>query len=135
MSSAVEQGEADHLGGEVERCRKWIQEALDHGGNTHEVEDILQGIRENRFQFWAAEKAMFVTEILTYPNFKTIHSFLIGGDLDQVMEMRESIEEFGKRIGCKFSTGNGRRGWVRVMEQHGYTLDTYCISKNLSEEG
>jgi hypothetical protein len=40
--------------GELERCRPWIEAAMEYSGGTHEFEDIVQALIDGRMQFWPA---------------------------------------------------------------------------------
>ena len=133
--SVVLDEQTDHLTEEIERCRPWIQAALDVGGNTHNVEHIGDAIRDQRMQFWAAEDACIVTEILEFPNYKNIHVFLAGGSLERIMHMRPDIERFGKYVGCKHLTINGRKGWAKTLKDFGYVSDLQTVSKELGTIG
>ena len=53
---------------ELERCRPWIEAALEYSGGTHEFEDVAKGIIEGRMQLWPSPRGCIVTEIVVYPN-------------------------------------------------------------------
>ena len=69
---------------ELERCRPWIEAALQYTGGTHEFEDIVDGIRSSRMQLWPSKRGCIVTEIVIYPRKKVLNLFLAGGELDQI---------------------------------------------------
>lgn len=116
---------------DFDQCAEWIQGALDHGGNTHDLEDIWAGIVDGRFQFWPAKRGCLVTEILLYPKCKVLHVFLGGGNLDQLLDMIESLEMYAKTIGCKSITVSGRKGWVRVLASRGAKPVRTTLAKEL----
>ena len=66
---------------EMERCREWIEAALEHGGGTHDFDDIYEAVSSGYMQFWPADDACAVTEVITYPKKKVLHIFLAGGTL------------------------------------------------------
>ena len=72
---------------ELERCRPWIEAALEYSGGTHEFEDVAKGIVEGRMQLWPSPRGCIVTEIVVYPKKKTLNVFLGGGELDQLLDM------------------------------------------------
>lgn len=135
----MEAEQLDHLHEEIERCREWLQAALDHGGNSHDVEHIEEGIRCNQFQAWFAEDAVLVTELIDYPNYRVVHVFLAGGSLETILQMRPDIERFGQHFGCKYLSINGRPGWARALKEFGYDRGLQTVSKHLDtiepEEG
>ena len=64
---------------ELERCKDWIEAALEYSGGTHEWSDIVEGIHSLRYQFWPAEKGCAVTEIIMFPKKKIFHVFFGRG--------------------------------------------------------
>ena len=51
---------------ELIRCRKWIEAALKHSGDTHDFVHIVDGLIEGKFQFWANEQCRVITEVIDY---------------------------------------------------------------------
>jgi len=100
---------------ELMRCRKWIEDALDYSEGTHIFDDIVAAVLTGRMQLWPAENCCAVTEITHYPRKKAIHVFLLGGNLEGILDLEESMAEFGGVNGCSAMTGAGRPGWERVM--------------------
>jgi hypothetical protein len=123
--------QVDHLTDEVNRCSTWIQAALDKGGNSHEVDDIERMIREDQLQFWTAADACIVTEFVTYPNYRVLHVFLAGGNLERIQDMRPDVEAFGRKFDCKKLTISGRQGWIKVLAPHGYKPGLQAVSLDL----
>lgn len=116
---------------DFDQCAKWIQGALDKGGNTHDLEDIWDGIVEGRFQFWPAKEGCLVTEVLSYPKYNVFHVFLGGGKLDQLLDMIDSVEVYAKTMGCKSMTISGRKGWVRILASRGAKPVRTTLAKEL----
>lgn len=107
------------LKAEFDRCAPWLENALEYANKTHDIADIWEGIVEGRYQFWPAERGALVTEIQVYPKRNVFHVFLGGGDLDQLVDMVQSVRIYAETIGCKSVTVSGRRGWTRVLESRG----------------
>lgn len=105
---------------EMLRCKKWIQDPLDKGGNTHKFEDIVEGVKSGHMQFWPAKKACLVTEIIVYPNKKVLHVFLAGGNLEEIVDVEKSLVKWGKAEGCGSMTLSGRKGWKKVFQNDGW---------------
>lgn len=112
--------ELDTLFDEIERCREWIQAALDRSGGTHDFKDIVDGILTNKMQFWPSEKACIITEIIQFPKQKHLHIFLAGGELNQILDHNDSLKEFARFNGCCAITIAGRAGWKKVLKELGY---------------
>lgn len=116
---------------EIARCQKWMEAALDYSGGTHTIKDVIDGILSARMQLWAGEKGCAVTEIVAYPKKKVLHVFLAGGDMDQIVDMQESAEAWGKAQGCTAMTIAGRAGWKRVLADYGYKEQFVTLSKEI----
>lgn len=101
---------------EIERCRPWIEAALEYTGGTHTFDDIAASIASGMMQLWPAPKGCAITEIAEYPRKKTMHIFLAGGELAQFFDMLESAEAWAKAQGCVSITASGREGWKRALK-------------------
>ena len=110
------------LSKELERCRPWIEDALEYCNGTHIFDDIVHGIAEGRMQLWPAPKGCMVTEIVVYPRKKVLNIFLAGGKLDQLLDMDKDMTEWAKMQGCTGGTISGRVGWKKVLEPMGWRL-------------
>lgn len=115
---------------EFTRCSEWLQAALDHNiEETHTLNDICKGVVEGRYQFWPAEDAAIITEILDYPKARHLHGFLAGGSLDRIRHMIPSLEDFARQNGCTACTINGRPGWSRALADMGYVKGLMMTAK------
>lgn len=115
---------------EANRCREWIEAALEHSSGTHLYEDILHGLLDGRFQLWPAPKGCIVTEIVTFPRKRVVNGFLAGGDMEDVLGLHDRIVEWAKSQGCTAATINGRAGWARVYKSRGWqTAHTSLIKE------
>ena len=116
---------------ELERCKDWIEAALEYSGGTHDWSDIVEGIHSLRYQFWPAEKGCAVTEIIMFPKKKIFHVFLAGGEMDQIVDMNDSAAQFAKAQGCDGMSIAGRKGWSRVLKNEGWTESFTTLAKEL----
>lgn len=105
---------------EIERCRPWIEAALEYSGGTHDFEDIVDGIQSGMMQFWPAPKGCLVTEIVQFPRKKVVNVFLGGGEMEQLANMHPSVIEWAKAQGCTAATIHGRTGWARAFKSRGW---------------
>lgn len=60
---------------------------------------------------------------------RAIHVWLGGGDLDDLLALMPGAESYGRAMGCEYATIEGRRGWARVLRQHGYEGDARLKKK------
>ncbi len=111
--------------------KKYIEDALEYAKGTHTLEDIWDGIVDGTFQFWPGEKSAVITEVQIYPQKKTMHIFLAGGDLNELLEMEKSVRAFAETIGCNSMSISGRRGWLRIFERDGWEEICTTIAKEL----
>jgi len=121
----------EELDAELERCRPWIEAALDRGGNTHEFEDIVYAVKTGAMQFWPAEDACAITEIIVYPRKRAFHVFLAGGNMDTIVDMDESAVYYAKINGCTIMSIAGRKGWQRVLNEKGYRPYLTSLAKEI----
>lgn len=118
---------------ELQRCRPWIEAALEYSGGTHSFSDVVQGLVEGRMQLWPAERGCIVTEIVQYPKKKVLHVFLGGGELDQILDMHEDVIRWAKAEGCVGLTMSGRLGWKRPLAKHGWRPILMTYEKDFDE--
>ena len=111
--------------------RKYIEDALEYAKGTHTIDDIWNGIVDGTFQFWPGDKSAIITEVQIYPQKKTMHIFLAGGDLNELLEMEKSVRAFAETIGCNSMSISGRRGWLRIFERDGWEEICTTIAKEL----
>lgn len=105
---------------EFNRCRKYIEAALEYTGGTHDLIDIYEGLYKGTMQLWPAEKSCLVTEIITYPKMRVLNIFLGGGDLTEILSMHEDVIRWAKDQGCTALNMTGRFGWKKPLAKHGW---------------
>ncbi len=105
---------------EFERCKPYIEAALEYTGGTHDLIDIYEGLYKGTMQLWPAEKSCLVTEIITYPKMKVLNIFLGGGDLTEILSMHEDVIRWAKDQGCSALNMTGRFGWKKPLAKHGW---------------
>lgn len=128
MSAAVEDPQVVQ---EIKRCLPWIADALSYSGGTHDPTDVVAGILKGTMQLWPGPEACAVTEIVVYPNKKVLHVFLAAGNMEGIVDMQESAEEWGKLQGCTAMTIAGRKGWAKVLKDVGYEEKYVTLAKEL----
>ena len=116
---------------EMERCRPWIEAALEYSGGTHTFDDVVDGVTSGRMQLWPAPRGCATTEIVLYPRKKVLHVFLAGGDMDQILDMIDSAAAWGRTQDCTALTLAGRLGWQRVLDKHGFTPVLVTMERNI----
>lgn len=113
------------------RCRKWIEDALEYSGHTHNFEHICRGVLNGDFHLWANDNGCAVTEITVYPNGNVFHVFLAGGHLSDIIDMEESAAVWGRASGCTQMTIAGRPGWKKVLGDRGWKEKFTVMSREI----
>ena len=112
--------------------RSWIEAALERSG-THSFEDIEAGVTSGLFQLWPAPEGCLVTELVQYPQKKVINVFLGGGKLEQLEVMHRDVIAWAKAQGCTGAEINGRAGWVRTFQKHGWKEKSRTLTLEYDE--
>jgi hypothetical protein len=97
-----------------------IESALVYSGGTHTFQDVADMVLAGKAQIWPAPRGVAITEIIEYPQKRVLHVFLGAGELDQLLDMIKSAEDWGRTQGCTSLTMSGRLGWQRVLDKHGF---------------
>lgn len=119
------------LAREFERCKDWLAAALEYADDTHDIEDIWEGVQEGRYQFWPGKESAIITEFHVYPKKRSLHVFLAGGKLDELLDMWDSMEIYAKATGCASLSVSGRKGWMRALESRGAKYLCTTVVKEL----
>lgn len=115
-----------------QECEKYISDALEYCNGTHDLQDVADQIHRGELQLWPANETALVSQIITYPKRRAIHIFLAGGNIDELINMEESVFTWAKMQGCDMLTFSGRLGWSRSkLKQRGYKADHMMMVKEL----
>lgn len=125
-------GEMPMWAEKFKECEKYIADALEYCNGTHDLQDVADQIARGELQLWPANETALVSQIITYPKRKAIHIFLAGGNIDELINMEESVFTWAKMQGCDMLTFSGRLGWSRSkLKQRGYKADHMMMVKEL----
>lgn len=116
-----------------ERGRRLIK-ALEYGGPTHRVSDVIDLYDQGKVQFWQNDEGAIVTEIHDFPLLKAVHFWLISGELKDCLALEDEILPWALEQGCTVATAAGRRGWGRVAAPTGWRLWNWNFIKPLTED-
>lgn len=98
---------------EFKRCEQWIQDAVEYSHGTFTIESIFEDMAAGNLQLWPGPNSAIVTQVVYYPGMKVMHLFLAGGNLEELQELYNQVEEYAKSIECKAVTLTGRPGWAK----------------------
>lgn len=96
-----------------------LERALARTG-THDIVDLVRQIKRGAAQVWEHGDSVVITEVLAYPRTKTLHYWLVAGDLEDIMALEPDIEEWARGQGCIRFEAYGRPGWDRVAKHAGW---------------
>ena len=105
---------------ELERCKPWIEAALEYANGTHLFEDIEEMLSRGVLQLWPTPKGCIITEIIAFPRKRVVNVFLGGGELEQIMEMHKDVIDWAKAQNCVALTMSGRFGWNKPLKAQGW---------------
>jgi hypothetical protein len=115
-----------------QRCRRYIEDALEYAGGSHTIDDVWDAVCEGKAQFFPLDKSAIVTEVVDYPQKAMCRIWLAGGDLDELMEAEAAIAAWAKTLGCSGMEIIGRRGWSRQLKD--YRQTAVVLMKDFSDE-
>jgi hypothetical protein len=107
-------------------ARQWIVPALTEEDTET---DVAVRLLEGTAQLWLGEASAMVTEVIREP--RTLHVWLAGGDLAEVVSFTPGIAAWGRMMGCKSATIDGRKGWLRALKPYGFHRDGELLRKAL----
>jgi len=100
------------------RCRKWINDALRYAHNSHTYEQVIDIVKRGDAQLWALKDSAIVTEIVSYPQRRTLRFWLAGGNLKTLLEVEPKIRKWSILYRCEAVEIIGRKGWEKVMKDY-----------------
>ena len=113
-----------------------IEKALEAGGGTHTVGDVVRQILAGDAQLWEDEDALIVTEINVYPRKALVHFWLATGELDAVVRLSHRVLEWATdTMGCDGATLSGRKGWVKALKGEGWNEMVTVMERPLGPGG
>ena len=113
----------------LRRCRLALDETkiialmrrgLARSGSTHDLDDVIQCLRDGTMQAIWNDGAVIVTQIGQYPQGRVIDVFMCAGNLDSVMALRPDLVEMAKRHGCDYGRAYVRHGLVKPLQAAGW---------------
>jgi len=82
----------------------------------------MADLASGQAQLWVGETAAMVTQCVDEPAGRSLHVWLAGGDLAEILRLKPGVEAWGRAQGCSRVTLNGRKGWARVLRPLGFVI-------------
>lgn len=119
---------------DLDRHRVHIEAALEYAQHSHTFDDIVAMVMHGQLRLWSLPNSVMLTEVITYPRYKTYHVFLGGGDLQEILDMHPQIEQAAREAGCSKLSVTGRHGWKKALQAHGWVPAHITCTKELWNE-
>jgi hypothetical protein len=117
------------------RLVRQLEEALAIGGGLMTASDVIGMAQEGKMQIWhdTADRALAVTQLLTFPRARTLDIVAVAGDLRAVLALEPQLEAFARRHGAAAMTAHGRPAWGRVGAPMGWKLHSMAYFRRLTK--
>ncbi len=121
------------LASEFQRCRPWLQAALDTSPlKSHTIDHVWEALQSGAAQLWPSANAVCLTEIRIHPTgLKAFNGWLAGGDMEEVRNTSRMLEAYAISQECDVIQIHGRRGWLRAFK--GYSDAGTTMIKDLRQ--
>jgi|TARA_R110000824_G_scaffold14173_3_gene60612 hypothetical protein len=93
-----------------------LRAALEHGGNTHDLKDVVDMLNNGDAKIRCGEKSTIVWQEFKHPNANQIHFWLAGGDLKDIVKNGHEIAAEAKKRNFTKVSIIGRPGWERKLK-------------------
>lgn len=107
----------------------WLKDALE--GSGWSWSEILEGVRHGDFFIFENDTAALLGEFIISPRHKVMHIWGAGGDMAGVKSLIPMAEQFGISRGCDIGGATGRKGWLRALQDQGYSPANPAVEKEL----
>ena len=113
---------------DLARYEAGLRAALSHDDGTYGFGDVVAGILGGTMQLWTKGDSAIVTQVLLFPQRKTLRIFLACGDQATLRTMEAPIERWAVSVGCRDAMIVGRKGWARsYLKEAGWTAAPLVI--------
>jgi hypothetical protein len=102
-----------------EKTRR-LQIALDYGGNTHSIGDVVNLLKRGDATLFENADAGIIAELHHFPRYTAVHFWLLFGELRSVLALEHDVLPWAIEQGATVATACGRRGWGRVAAPTGW---------------
>ena len=120
----------DALKVEFERCAPFLQRAIDRANGEFDLDHVRDEVISGEAQLHSRPNSAAVTRIETTASGKKfVLCWLAGGNMQEVQELENSIEKWGRSIGCTQIKIIGRKGFIRSLP--GYHEQATILAKEL----
>ena len=115
-----------------ERIAPMLENSLD---GACSLEQLELEINEGRAQVWPLPNAAVVTQVAEQFGRRILRVWLAGGDLHELRRCAHFLDDIAEMHHCSRIEVDGRRGWKRVLQKHGFQEMRITLVKDLDDGG
>lgn len=97
-----------------------IEAALEYAHNSHTFDDVVEMVLVGRLHFYPTGDSFVIMEVLTYPQHKVYHTFLAGGNMEEIFNIHDTLHDNAKKLECSYTSVVGRKGWEKALKSRGW---------------
>lgn len=125
-----------------DEAKSLLEPALKFAKRRFTIESVKEHIDGQYIALWVAMddenklKAAITTRVQEYPNGRALEMDWIGGEeMDKWFpQFQEKLEEYARSMKCDFMTGQGRKGWKKILQNAGWQEEHVSFRKDLTDE-
>lgn len=100
--------------------RDHIESAMQHADWSHTFDDLTLMVIQGHLEFHEFEDCFCLTQITVFPQFKTYHFMIAGGNIDSIIGLTDHFKAKARELGCKYLSFSGRKGFEPVLKKEGW---------------
>lgn len=138
MAVVIEGVRREHVGLYWPHVVGWIKSAIADAGHCWTLDDVAARLDQQMMQLWCIWNGQNMIGCLVSETYQTARGFTCGipivycSDMELALpESLETIEAWGRSLGCVRMQGEGRRGWERALRSRGWKTITTQVEKVL----
>lgn len=97
-----------------------VERILERSGGLYSIADVLERVQSGDMQSFSINNSWVVTQVIDFPQRKIIDIVFAMGKLAEVESLEAQIIEFGRKHGASLIITNGRKGWHKSANRHGW---------------
>lgn len=97
-----------------------IEAAMAHADFSHTFDDLALMVINGQLTFFNFDDCFCLTQISVFPQFKTFHFLLAGGEIKAIIDQTDYFKDLASAHGCKYLSFSGRKGFEPVLKKEGW---------------
>lgn len=116
-----------------DELRPLVERGLAEGSGKFSIRYIFDCLMTGEMQLWQAPQSALVTRIINYDAERVLELFVGAGEgIERYLgEGLDLIADYAREQGCDSMELWGRKGWIRMLADHGFENRLYVVRKAL----